>query len=120
MPSNREKNFRGRYNITVEEYDSMVESQSGLCAICRCKPNHPLRVDHSHRSLQTRELLCARCNWVLGSVNDSQDLLQRFIAYLAKHGELDTPFIEDNPAAAEAREAEWQRTLDSSLNGQDK
>lgn len=113
-----------QYGLSELDYESMLESQGGLCAICR-EPNRlngreqRLSVDHDHRTSQTRELLCVRCNTLLGLVRDSVGLLRFSIAYLIKHGRPDEAWIPDNPAAAEAREAEWQRTLDSSLNGQE-
>lgn len=82
------------YGISLEQFNEMLVSQSALCAICH-KPEtqvHPksglpyqLSVDHCHKTGNTRELLCNRCNRTLGMVNDNADLLKRMIEYVQKH-----------------------------------
>jgi hypothetical protein len=51
-----------------DAYDQLLAEQKGHCALC---PNTPktrrLHVDHDHRSLQIRGLLCYRCNRALPS-----------------------------------------------------
>lgn len=45
-------------------YDRLFEAQEGKCAICR-KPPPPgkvLQIDHDHRTLLIRGLLCVGCN----------------------------------------------------------
>jgi hypothetical protein len=82
------------YGITPEERQAMFEAQGGVCAICgqpetsvdpRLGTVRALSVDHCHRTLLVRALLCARCNWVLGRVNDSPQLLAKLIAYLERY-----------------------------------
>jgi len=79
------------YGITLEEYNALLESQGGVCAICKCKETiidrrtgevRKLAVDHCHETKKVRGLLCRRCNMVLGGVADSIDLLKRIINYL--------------------------------------
>ena len=47
-------------------YERMLEQQGGHCALC---PNTPktrrLDVDHDHRTMAVRGLLCHRCNRAL-------------------------------------------------------
>lgn len=81
------------YGLTVEEFDKMFTAQGGLCAICQ-KPETLVRksksiaisIDHEHATGKVRELLCARCNTMLGSVADDPNILQNAINYLDKHG----------------------------------
>jgi hypothetical protein len=49
-----------RYDITQKEYDSLLESQNGCCAICHREVT--LTVDHDHITGKIRGLLCNRCN----------------------------------------------------------
>lgn len=77
------------YNISVEEYDKLWESQNGVCAICgqpetsiREGKIKPLSVDHDHETGKIRGLLCNRCNRALGMFEDSPDLLLKASAYL--------------------------------------
>src|SRR5208282_2112986 len=69
-----------------ELYQSTLEEQKGLCAICRqpCATGNSLCGDHSHATGDPRGLLCARCNVVLGKVGESVLLLEAMIAYLIK------------------------------------
>lgn len=82
------------YDINLEQYDKILKEQNGVCAICH-KPEterdgklgtpFSLAVDHDHNTGKIRELLCSRCNKMLGSVNDDTQLLKTMIEYLEKH-----------------------------------
>src|SRR5574338_486809 len=50
-------------------YDRLLEGQGGHCARCRWlpSPKRRLDIDHDHRSMRYRGLLCARCNRALPS-----------------------------------------------------
>lgn len=45
-------------------YDYMLKTQLGLCAICGREPSvkRKFDMDHDHRNLYIRGLLCHRCN----------------------------------------------------------
>ncbi|KKN77842.1 hypothetical protein LCGC14_0355790 [marine sediment metagenome] len=81
------------YNITVEEYDQMLEVQNGVCAICH-KPEtakikngvtRRLAIDHDHETDTVRELLCHRCNLMLGCAQDNTVTLLEAAIYLERH-----------------------------------
>ena len=80
------------FGLTLEQYDTMVKQQKGLCAICG-KPEDRkykgvlarLSVDHCHTTGEIRALLCNRCNRTLGSVWDNTELLEKMIHYLKKY-----------------------------------
>lgn len=50
-------------------YDSMLVKQGGRCAICLVEPSTSRRldIDHDHKTLKVRGLLCHRCNRRLDS-----------------------------------------------------
>ena len=108
-----------RYGLSQADYDSRLAEQGGLCAVCRCAPRivngieRPLSVDHNHRSGENRGLLCDSCNLILGFAKDSQEHLRRLIVYLQKHDGINFDFVEDNPTTQAAREAEWNRSLET-------
>ena len=78
-----------KYGITKEDYNKRVELQLGGCAICKqpCKAHKNLCVDHNHNTKLIRDLLCNRCNRVLGFVNDDEEILFAMIEYLKRHEE---------------------------------
>ena len=81
--------IKAAYGITLEQYDQMLESQGGVCAICATDtPGGMGRfpVDHCHESGVVRGLLCTLCNQGLGAFKDSPDLLLNAIAYLRRNG----------------------------------
>jgi len=72
-----------KYRLSAETYAQRLAEQGGVCFICTAMV--PLHVDHDHRSGKLRKLLCRRCNTVLGFVEDSPELLLRFVQYLREH-----------------------------------
>ena len=54
-----------RYRITRKEYENLVLSQQGTCAICGVVPDSTLHLDHSESGQYIRGLLCNDCNAIL-------------------------------------------------------
>lgn len=80
--------LKEKYNITPAQYDSMFEVQKGKCAICEVHQNNlkkALFVDHDHSTGLVRSLLCQKCNFAIGLLDESSNLLNSAIAYLNKH-----------------------------------
>jgi Recombination endonuclease VII len=83
----RRADLKRKYGITPEVYDRKLVEQDGKCEICRGRnPAKGLRlvVDHDHRVGTARDLLCDRCNHLLGNANESVDILQSAIDYIKK------------------------------------
>lgn len=80
----RESRYKRLYNITIEEYDKILEYQGGVCAICLEPPkgNRRFAVDHCHRTGLIRGLLCWQCNRAIGSFYDRQELMWTAFVYL--------------------------------------
>jgi hypothetical protein len=70
------------YNLSDDEYKTLLEKQDGKCAICGLVK--PLRVDHCHVAGKVRGLLCHGCNVSLGHFKDSIPILEAAIQYLKK------------------------------------
>ncbi len=87
--SAKQRNYmlKWKYDITQDDYDSMLLLQGGTCAICNrpCQTGKTLAVDHCHTTGKIRELLCQLCNTALGKFKDSPELLSSAITYLRKH-----------------------------------
>ena len=77
-------------NEALIEYKKLLQSQRGLCAICRLPETQrhqhgklrDLAVDHDHKTGKVRGLLCGNCNHGLGRFKDSVYALQRAVEYL--------------------------------------
>jgi hypothetical protein len=96
-PKNRIKNYmrnydlKKSYNITVEDYDRMFQSQNGCCAICgkhkselKMKIKNNLCIDHCHETGIIRGLLCDKCNRGIGLLEDSLKNIKSAVIYLEK------------------------------------
>lgn len=64
-----------------------METQGGLCAICRLSPvgrgkGDILVVDHCHKRGNVRGLLCGNCNIAIGLLRDDPALVDLAAAYL--------------------------------------
>jgi hypothetical protein len=75
------------FNLTLEQYSAMVQSQNGLCAICKQPPleGRSLNVDHCHRTNKVRELLCHHCNVSLGLLKEDPERIQALLDYVLKY-----------------------------------
>lgn len=80
---NADAHFRREYGISIEDYEASYAAQNGRCRICK-EQNEVLCVDHDHASGQVRDLLCRRCNSVLGFVNENPQVLSEMIAYIGR------------------------------------
>lgn len=72
------------YGITLEEFQLLLNSQRGLCAICG-EPEagkYRLSVDHCHETGRIRGLLCRKCNVAIGMLKESVTVLEAAIRYL--------------------------------------
>ncbi len=84
---NRIRKLKERFNLTILQYEEMLEIQNHSCAICKkLQSELPQRlcVDHDHATGKIRGLLCHDCNQGLGKFKDSQFNLVEAIEYLNK------------------------------------
>ena len=89
----RRSDLKWMYGMTVADYDTLLSSQGGVCAICRqsetmTRKGKPLRmpVDHDHITGEVRGILCHRCNRALGMLGDNAFILRRAISYVTRFG----------------------------------
>jgi Recombination endonuclease VII len=85
-----------RLNIifTVNDYNTMLEKQNGVCAACH-KPEtrvdyrngkvSKLAVDHCHKTGKVRGLLCHKCNSGIGLFNENIELMLKALEYLKRN-----------------------------------
>lgn len=73
----RGRHLQRRYGLTIEEYDSLLASQGGKCAICgavRAEDQRFFAVDHCHATGEVRGILCTTCNVTLGRIENAGGL----------------------------------------------
>lgn len=75
-----------RFGMSVGDFDAMLASQGGGCAICGAdKPGgngQNFHVDHCHATGRVRGILCYGCNVSLGRFGDDVAGLRRALDYL--------------------------------------
>jgi hypothetical protein len=76
-------NYKARYGIDRDRYEAMARAQAGACAICG-EEEKRLVVDHDHATGAVRELLCDRCNRLIG-VLEEPGLVDLGMAYIERH-----------------------------------
>jgi len=84
--------LKRHYGLAIEVYDQMLETQKGVCDICKQPETITneyterwLSVDHDHETGKIRGLLCSKCNSVIGYAKDNIQTLKNAITYLEKH-----------------------------------
>src|SRR5688572_13672114 len=79
-PSFVKRRNLARYGLSIEDFETMLDSQEGCCGFCE-KPfmaQSPC-VDHNHDTGVVRKLLCRSCNSLLGWYENHTD---EILAYL--------------------------------------
>lgn len=93
----KDRVYRNKFGITLEEYNKMFNDQNGCCKLCGIhQSNCPkaLAVDHCHEheektgEILIRGLLCGNCNKGLGNFKDNTETLKLAISYLLNNGEI--------------------------------
>lgn len=77
-----------KYGITHAEFLSLLESQGGVCAICKLPAlgrggRNAFCVDHCHKTGSVRGILCSNCNSAIGLLFDDASVVASAAAYLA-------------------------------------
>jgi hypothetical protein len=85
------------YKLNISEYNMKLTSQNSVCAICfnTCSTGRYLAVDHDRACCDSlyscgkcvRGLLCARCNRVIGWVQEDKTILKNMVKYLEDYSE---------------------------------
>ena len=78
----RRKQKIERY-LPLPQYEKLLGEQNNKCSICQVKTT--LVIDHNHKTLAFRGLLCNSCNKGLGFFYDNIQTLKRAIKYLEVH-----------------------------------
>lgn len=81
-----EARLRRRYNLTLEEYETMLLEQNNSCKVCgkyaSDNKTGKLYVDHCHETKRVRGLLCMECNTALGLLKDDPKRIKNLLDYI--------------------------------------
>jgi len=84
----KKKKLKEKYQLTLSEYDDLLENQGFRCKICDkaifdvVGEKATAYVDHCHHLGSVRGILCNNCNTGLGHFRDDPKLLQKAIEYV--------------------------------------
>ena len=94
----RVERLQRRHKLSISQYNALLVSQQGVCAICKQKETttqkngvlQRLSVDHDHRCCPGKQscgkcfrgLLCNRCNVALGLLAENPERMVAMIAYI--------------------------------------
>lgn len=73
--------LKTKYGLTLERYEAMLETQGGLCLVCKNAMKKPV-VDHNHTTGAVRGLLCHKCNTGIGFFDENVSYLAGAIEYI--------------------------------------
>jgi hypothetical protein len=69
------------HGLTEADYAYMVKERDSCCDLCR-EAVKKLFIDHDHKTLKIRGLLCSACNLALGHLKDRPEVAARIPTYL--------------------------------------
>lgn len=78
----KDARLRKRYGVTLEQFEAILDAQGGVCAVCK-QDGKVFCLDHNHKTLKVRGVICLNCNLrVVGGARDKDDLLINAAAYV--------------------------------------
>lgn len=91
----RDTKLRQAYGVGTEYYEEKLKEQSGVCAGCkrvfkikwRGKETE-MPLDHNHKTLAPRGILCIKCNRGFGLLEENVSTLFNLIEYAEKYKKL--------------------------------
>lgn len=79
------RHIKRKYGLEIEEFDALLASQGGGCAVCGGPPNAKnWHIDHDHRSGKVRGILCNGCNTGIGSMRDDPAIMRAAAEYIER------------------------------------
>jgi len=79
--------LKSRYNITLQDFDNLLEKQAASCGVCFTpfEPSAVKNVDHCHTTGKVRGIVCTNCNLALGHLKDFPEVAESAANYLRRH-----------------------------------
>jgi len=91
----RDTKLKQAYGVGTEYYESKLKEQGGVCAGCkrvfkikwRGKETE-MPLDHNHKTLAPRGVLCIKCNRAYGLLEENTQTMLNLIEYTNKYKKL--------------------------------
>lgn len=80
----RKNNRLKRFGLLQSCIEEKLLDQDFKCAICSVEIDETAHVDHNHITGEVRDLLCGRCNVLLGHAREDPCILEAAADYLRK------------------------------------
>lgn len=82
----RRHRIKLRYGITEDQYREKFKNQGGACAICKKTQfsKEGPHIDHDHATGMVRDILCGKCNRMIGFALEDISILCAAIEYIKK------------------------------------
>ena len=78
------------HKVTEEWILNKLKTNNQKCPICeKTFPSEKLFIDHNHSTGKSRDLICTRCNTLLGFARENRQILLNAITYLDKYNKLE-------------------------------
>lgn len=79
--------LKHKFGMSLSDYDRLLESQGGRCAICDAtdsgnKKVKQLVIEHDHATGRVRGLTCQLCNHGLANFRENPEIMLAAIRYL--------------------------------------
>lgn len=73
-----------KFGLTLEQAIHLLKATGGVCRICKRKITKArfFAFDHDHRTGRLRGVICTKCNLLLGSADDTIEILRNAADYL--------------------------------------
>ena len=87
MTTDKQKRIKRVYGLDPNEYKVLLEMSDGKCWICakeKKEDGRALHIDHSHKTLEVRGILCWQCNKGIQLFRDNPEFLRNAADYLEK------------------------------------
>lgn len=68
--------------MSISDKLKMITSQGGICPICQEKIDFSAHIDHDHKTMKVRGVLCRNCNVGIGFLGDDPQRIIRAALYL--------------------------------------
>lgn len=81
----KDRNLRNRYGVTLEQFEAILEAQGGICPVCE-QSDKVMCLDHNHKTLEVRGVVCLNCNLrVIGGASDQDHKLVNAAKYVTDY-----------------------------------